>query len=214
MPDHYAARGKFITLEGIEGVGKSTQIAVAGECLRQHGVEVVVTREPGGTVLAERLRALLLATDLPAMTSLTELMLMFAARAEHLAQVILPALQRGAWVVSDRFHDASYAYQGGGRGVPEAAIKALDALVVGEHQPDLTVLLDAPVPVALARAAARANAPDRFEKERVEFFERVRSIYLARAAAEPRRIHVLDASDSVSQVAATLRHTLRTVLLI
>lgn len=203
------ARGKFVTLEGIEGVGKSTQVAVVHEFLLTRGLEVVVTREPGGTLLAERLRAVLLATDLPTMSHLTELMLMFAARAEHLAQVILPALARGAWVVSDRFNDASYAYQGGGRGLPEATIKTLDALVVGPHQPDLTFLLDAPVPTALARAAGRAGAPDRFEVERVEFFERVRLCYLARAAAEPARIRVLDASGAVVQVAAALRGILQ-----
>ncbi len=202
------ARGAFITLEGIEGVGKSTQVAVVSEWLQARDLEVVVTREPGGTLLAERLRGLLLATDLPAMSHLTELMLMFAARAEHLAQVILPALARGAWVVSDRFNDASYAYQGGGRGVPEATIKALDALVVGPHQPDLTLLLDAPVPIALARAAARAGARDRFETERVEFFERVRSCYLARAAADPARFRVLDARGTVAQVGAALKQIL------
>jgi dTMP kinase len=204
------ARGTFITLEGIEGVGKSTQVAVVCESLQARGLEVVVTREPGGTLLAERLRGILLATDLPAMSHLTELMLMFAARAEHLAQVILPALARGAWVVSDRFNDASYAYQGGGRGVPEATIKALDALVVGPHQPDLTLLLDTPVPIALARAAARTGAPDRFETERVEFFERVRSCYLARAAADPARFRVLDASGTVTQVGAAIKQILHT----
>ena len=207
--EQHIARGKFITLEGIEGVGKSTQVAVVCEWLQAQGLDVVVTREPGGTLLAERLRALLLATDLPAMSHLTELLLMFAARAEHLAQVILPALARGAWVVSDRFHDASYAYQGSGRGVAEATIKTLDALVVGPHQPDLTLLLDAPVPLALGRAAARVGAPDRFEVERVDFFERVRNCYLARAQADPVRFRVLDAGGSVAQVATAVRQILR-----
>ncbi|MGD9603707.1 MAG: dTMP kinase [Gammaproteobacteria bacterium] len=200
MTNHDTARGRFITLEGSEGVGKSTQVAHVCEWLDARGVHVVVTREPGGTLLAERLRTLLLATDLPPMHPRTELMLMFAARAEHLAQVILPALARGAWVVSDRFHDASYAYQGGGRGTPIDEIAVLDRLVVGTHQPDLTLLLDAPVTTGLARAAARADRPDRFEQEQVAFFERVRAAYLARAAAAPTRFRVIDATPPADQV--------------
>lgn len=200
--------GRFITLEGIEGVGKSTQMEAVRAMLVARGVEVVMTREPGGTALAERLRTLLLATDLPPMDSLTELMLMFAARAEHLAQVIRPALGRGAWVLSDRFHDASYAYQGGGRGESVARIRILDQLVVGETQPDLTVLLDAPVAVGLARAAARRGQADRFEHEQQEFFERVRACYLARAAAEPGRFAVVDATLASVQVTAAISHVL------
>ncbi|MBM4228103.1 MAG: dTMP kinase [Gammaproteobacteria bacterium] len=205
-----AARGGcFITLEGIEGVGKSTQMESVRAFLAARTTEVVVTREPGGTVLAERLRALLLATDLPPMDSLTELMLMFAARAEHLAQVIRPALQRGAWVLSDRFHDASYAYQGGGRGEALSRIAALDRLVVADTQPDLTLLLDAPVAVGLARAAARRGQADRFEHEQQAFFERVRSCYLERARAEPGRFVVVDATRPVIEVTAEIESVLR-----
>ncbi|MEN9727947.1 MAG: hypothetical protein RL434_2313 [Pseudomonadota bacterium] len=199
-----ANRGRFITLEGIEGVGKSTQVEALRMLLAERTAEVVVTREPGGTALAERLRGLLLATDLPPMDSLTELMLMFAARAEHLAQVIRPALQRGAWVLSDRFHDASYAYQGGGRGEAVSRIAILDHLVVGDTQPDLTFLLDAPVAVGMARAAARRGQADRFEHEQQAFFERVRDCYLARARAEPERFVVLDATRPVSEVTADI----------
>jgi len=212
MPAELARRGKFITLEGIEGVGKSTQIDVISDYLRAQDREVVVTREPGGTVLAERLRGLLLASDLPPMDRLTELMLMFAGRAEHLAKVILPALARGACVVCDRFHDASYAYQGGGRGVPLNEIEALDALVVGANQPDLTLLLDAPVAVGLARAAARAGSPDRFEQEQVAFFERVRHCYLLRAAAEPTRFRVIDATGTLAEVSAAACRAVAEVL--
>lgn len=208
-PAPHRAQGRFITLEGIEGVGKSTQLAVVARLLRARQLEVVLTREPGGTTLAERLRELLLATDLPAMDPLTELMLMFAARAEHLAQVIRPALARGAWVISDRFHDASYAYQGAGRGESATRIRALDELVVGETQPDLTLLLDAPVALGLSRAAARKGLADRFEREQTAFFERVRACYLARAHAEPARFVILDAARPPEEIASTLEELLR-----
>lgn len=208
MPGTASGRGRFITLEGIEGVGKSTQVEAVRAFLAARRADVVVTREPGGTVLAERLRTLLLATDLPAMDSLTELMLMFAARAEHLAQVIRPALQRGAWVLSDRFHDASYAYQGGGRGEALSRIEILDRLVVGDTRPDLTLLLDAPVGTGLARAAARRGQADRFEHEQQAFFERVRNCYLARASAEPDRFVVVDATRPVREVTSEIAHVL------
>lgn len=201
-----------MTFEGIEGVGKSTQVELAARVLGDRGRELVVTREPGGTPVAERVRALLLATDVPAMAPLTELMLMFAARAEHLAGVILPALARGAIVLCDRFHDATYAYQGGGRGMAVDAIATLEKLVVAGHSPDLTILLDAPVPVALARAAARKGQSDRFEQEREDFFERVRTAYLARAAAEPSRFRIVDADQPLAVVAEAVRLTLLEVL--
>lgn len=194
-----------MTFEGIEGVGKSTQVALAAQVLAERGRELIVTREPGGTPVAERVREVLLATDLPAMAPLTELMLMFAARAEHLASTILPALNRGAIVLCDRFHDATYAYQGGGRGMALSDIAVLEKLVIGANAPNLTVLLDAPVGVALARAAARRGQADRFEQEREDFFERVRATYLARAAAEPARFRIIDADRPLNEVAESIR---------
>ena len=194
-----------MTFEGIEGVGKSTQVALAAQVLAERGRELIITREPGGTPVAERVREVLLATDLPAMAPLTELMLMFAARAEHLASTILPALNRGAIVLCDRFHDATYAYQGGGRGMALSDIAVLEKLVIGANAPNLTVLLDAPVGVALARAAARRGQADRFEQEREDFFERVRATYLARAAAEPARFRIIDADRPLNEVAESIR---------
>ena len=194
-----------MTFEGIEGVGKSTQVALAAQVLAERGRELIITREPGGTPVAERVREVLLATDLPAMAPLTELMLMFAARAEHLASTILPALNRGAIVLCDRFHDATYAYQGGGRGMALSDIAVLEKLVIGANAPNLTVLLDAPVGVALARAAARRGQADRFEQEREDFFERVRATYLGRAAAEPARFRVIDADRPLNEVAESIR---------
>ena len=194
-----SARGRFITLEGIEGVGKSTVVDFAARFLRGLGHDVVTTREPGGTQLGEAVRTVLLDPALPAMTELTELLLVFAARAEHLARVIEPALEAGAWVISDRYTDATYAYQGGGRGLDVARIAALENLVQGARRPDLTLLLDAPVTLALSRAKARGEA-DRFERERVEFFARVRDAYLARAAGEPLRFRHIDASRPLEEV--------------
>lgn len=195
--------GRFIVLEGIEGVGKSTQLQFAQEHLARLGHEVVVSREPGGTPLAERIRDLVLAPlGAERMPPRAELLLMFAARAVHLEQLIRPALARGAWVLCDRFVDATHAYQGGGRGLPEVEIATLEALVLQGAQPDLVVLLDAPVAVALARARARRGEPDRFEQEQAEFFTRVRDRYLKRAAAAPARYAVVDASGGLDQVRA------------
>lgn len=200
MIDHIgAASGRFITVEGIEGVGKSTQLAAVAEHARARGHDVLLTREPGGTALGESIRSLLLGAAGDGMAAATELLLMFAARAEHLDKVIRPALAAGRLVLCDRFTDASYAYQGGGRGLPAAAVAALEALVQEGLRPDLTLLLDAPVPVALARAAAR-GATDRFESERAAFFERVRAAYLARAREAGSRIRVIDASRPLAQV--------------
>ena len=199
--------GKFITFEGGEGVGKSTQLQRVATWLCSRGLEVVMTREPGGTPRAERLRAILLERGDEPMPVSCELLLMFAARATHLANRIEPAVARGAWVLCDRFTDATYAYQGGGRGVPERDIDALVSIVHPGRQPDLTVLLDAPVDIGLGRAGRRngSDGPDRFETERREFFERVRARYLARAEREPRRFRVVDASGDVETVEAAIR---------
>lgn len=195
--------GLFITLEGPEGAGKSTNREYLAELLMQAGIEVVLTREPGGTPLAERIRELLLAPDSEVMAVDTELLLMFAARAQHLAGVIRPALARGAVVLCDRFTDATYAYQGGGRGLAYERIAILEQFVQGDLRPDLTLVFDLPVEVGLARAAARGKL-DRFEKEQQSFFEAVRQTYLARAAQAPERYRVLDAAQPLSQVQADL----------
>ncbi len=192
---------RFISLEGGEGVGKSTNLAAMAELLRATGRELVVTREPGGTPLAEDIRQLLLAPRNEAMAADAELLLLFAARAQHWQQVILPALRRGAWVLCDRFVDATYAYQGAGRGLDTALIDRLAELVLQGQGPALTLLLDVDVATGLARAQQRA-ALDRFEQEQLSFFERVRAAYLARAQAEPERIRRIDASQSLAQVQA------------
>ena len=196
--------GRFVVLEGIEGVGKTTQMAIAGAHLRARCSELVVTREPGGTPLAERIRELVLAPGAERLSASAELALMFAARAVHLETLIKPALARNAWVLCDRFTDASYAYQGAGRGLGAEPVAALERLVQGTLQPDLVVVLDAPVEVALGRMRARRGAADRFESERSEFFERARRCYLERAKAAPARYAVLDASGDVEAVGAVL----------
>jgi dTMP kinase len=208
-------RGKFITIEGGEGVGKSTQIVALRDLLAARGIEVVFTREPGGTRRAERIRELLLETSDEAMPGICELLLMFAARSTHIENVIRPALARGAWVVCDRFTDATYAYQGGGRGLPLEHIAALEKLVQRDLQPDLTLLLDAPLDISSARASARnaaAGSSDRFEHEQREFFERVRATYLDRARVEPNRFVLIDAAASVEGVTQSVRHAIETRL--
>jgi dTMP kinase len=194
--------GRFLTFEGIEGVGKSTQIAALARALAARGIEVLVTREPGGTPLAESIRALVLQAHDEPLPASAELLLMFAARAVHLGNVIEPQLAAGRWVLCDRFTDATYAYQGAGRGLPTETIAVLERMVQGGRRPDLTVLLDAPVELASRRVQDRnaTAGPDRFERERGEFFERVRRGYLARAAAEPERIVVIDACGSLAEV--------------
>jgi dTMP kinase len=192
-------RGRFISIEGGEGAGKSSNIAVIRARLQEAGKTVVVTREPGGTPLAEEIRALLLAQRSEPMCSATELLLVFAARAQHVQAVILPALERGDWVLSDRFSDATLAYQGAGRGMDASAIDTLSRLVLHGFKPDLTILLDLPVACGMQRAAGR-GAPDRFESEEWAFFERVRSSYLDMAAREPVRIRRVDASVSLPDV--------------
>ncbi len=206
-----AKPGRLLTIEGIEGVGKSTQVARLSEALHARGIDHVVTREPGGTPLAERIRAIVLNEREESLPSTAELLLMFAARAVHLANLIEPHLQAGRWVVCDRFTDATYAYQGGGRGLDAAAIAQLESMVQGGRRPDLTLLLDAPVEQALRRARQRNSgaATDRFESERLEFFERVRATYRARAAAEPRRIISIEAHDAIDAVAARILDELK-----
>jgi len=183
-------RGSFITVEGIDGAGKSSQIAHVVELLRGRGLEVVSTREPGGTRLGERLRELLLHEP---MNLETEALLMFAARREHIAQVIEPALARGAWVVCDRFTDATFAYQGGGRGLDARKIAQLENWVQGGLQPDLTLVFDLTPEVAAGRLARAGNAPDKFEREQADFFARVRAVYRGRAANDPGRVRLVDA---------------------
>ncbi len=198
------SRGRFITLEGIEGAGKSTAARFVSATLTAAGHTVLLTREPGGTPLAERVRALVLERGSEPVTPLTETLLMFAARALHVTHVIRPALARGEWVVCDRFTDATRAYQGSGRGVDAALIEQLARAVHGDLQPDCTLLLDLPVPAGLARARARAGAADRFEAETVSFFEKVRGGYLALARAEPQRVHLIDAAVPWAQVEAAI----------
>jgi dTMP kinase len=209
-----AERGRFLTVEGIEGVGKTTQMGRISTMLAERGIAHVVTREPGGTPLAEEIRDLVLKAREEALSDAAELLLMFAARSVHLRNLIEPNLSLGRWVLCDRFTDATYAYQGAGRGLEESSIRQLELLVQGTRRPDLTLLLDVPVQLGLQRARERnaaagiGHADDRFEAQRQEFFERVRAAYLARAAAEPGRIVIIDArrpADEVTeQIAAVL----------
>ena len=203
--------GLFITLEGPEGAGKSTNREYLAPRLRGHGLDVVLTREPGGTPLAESIRELLLAPADEPMNSDAELLLVFAARAQHLAQVIRPALERGAVVLCDRFTDATYAYQGGGRGLSTQRIEQLESFVQGEMRPDLTLVFDLPVEVGLSRAAARGRL-DRFEQEGLGFFEAVRNTYLRRAGQDRQRYRIVDAGLSLSAVQEALDRLLPEVL--
>jgi dTMP kinase len=197
--------GRFITLEGIEGAGKSTVAKFVSAWLGGHGIAVRLTREPGGTPLAERIRQIVLERGAEALAPVTEALLMFAARAQHVQHVIGPALARGEWVVCDRFTDATRAYQGSGRGVDARLLDALAAAVHGGLEPDCTVLFDLPAAAGLARARARpGGSGDRFEAETLVFFEKVRAGYLALARAEPRRFHVLDAAAPLAEVQRAL----------
>jgi dTMP kinase len=197
---------RFLTLEGIEGVGKTTQVARLGAALTDRGIAHIVTREPGGTPLAEKIRDLVLSPRDEALPSSAELLLMFAARAVHLENLIEPSLAAGRWVICDRFTDASYAYQGFGRGMSAGDIAMLEVLIQGARRPDLTLLLDVPVEVGLARSRKRdaGKTRDRFDRERLDFFERVRQGYLARARAEPGRMVVIDASLPADDVTANM----------
>ncbi len=208
--------GKFITVEGIEGVGKSTNIAFLGDYLTDHGQTVCVTREPGGTELAEAIRKVILQQHHEPLPDRAELLLMFAARAVHLDNLIRPALARNEWVVCDRFTDATYAYQGAGRGLPTENIDILRDLVQGDLRPDLTLLLDAPLKTSLGRAEERNNqtgSTDRFEGEERAFFERVRRGYQGLAAAEPERIVVIDADRPLLDVQESLAHAVEGLLI-
>ena len=189
-------RGRFITFEGIDGSGKSTQLAATAAALRAIGIDVLETREPGGTALGESLRALLLERT---MSPLTETLLMFAARVEHIDEVIVPALGTGHWVLCDRFTDASYAYQSGGRGIPAEWIASLEAWVHPTLQPDLTVVIDLD-PTQAAMRRSKVRSPDRFEAEDAAFFQRVREVYLARARAEPNRFLIIDGAQPAAEI--------------
>jgi dTMP kinase len=206
-----SASGRFITLEGIEGVGKSTQVARLSAALKERGIEHVVTREPGGTPLAEKIRQLVLQSNDEVVPPSAELLLMFAARAVHLSNLIQPSLQDGCWVLCDRFTDATYAYQGGGRGMDTADIVRLEAMVQGTLRPDLTLLLEAPIGQSLQRARKRnADTPtDRFEAERAEFFERVAAAYRARAESQPQRVVRIDAAQSADAVTSSILDVLK-----
>jgi dTMP kinase len=200
-------RGKFITLEGMDGAGKSTHIPDIIKLLELKGVEVISTREPGGTSLGDQLRTLLLNE---AMHPETETLLMFAARREHISQIIEPALARGAWVLSDRFTDATYAYQSGGRGVLANKVIELEAWVQGDLQPDLTLLFDVPVEVSVARLAS-ARTPDKFERESAEFFTKIRNAYLDRANKNPNRFCVINSNQALDDVKVEVKNVTSTL---
>lgn len=203
--------GLFITFEGPEGAGKSTNLKVFAEALAEQGCAPLITREPGGTPVAERIREVLLSTHEEPVHADTELLLMFAARAQHLNRLIRPALADGRVVISDRFTDATYAYQGGGRGIDPQRIATLENWVQGELRPDMVVLFDVPVETGMARARARSEL-DRFEQEQQGFFEKVRAMYLQRAAADPRRYRIIDASGDLAQVRRGLQPLIDEVL--
>ena len=205
-------RGKFITLEGAEGVGKSTNMTFVTNYLHEKKVPVVVTREPGGTPLAEQIRELVLAKRDEDMASMTELLLIFAARAQHLATVIVPALERGEWVLCDRFTDATYAYQGGGRGLSVQVIAELENLVQQQLRPDLTLLLDVDTVTGMERVKQRAEL-DRFESEQQQFFTDVRATYLKLAEQYPERFRIVDAGQTLNAVQQDLRKHLDQLLL-
>ncbi|MEF3075139.1 dTMP kinase [Methylobacter sp. Wu1] len=204
-------RGKFITLEGGEGVGKTTNLSFISSYLQNHGIDVIVTREPGGTRLAEKIRELLLDSNNESISESAELLLMFAARAQHIKHVIEPALSQGKWVLCDRFTDATYAYQGGGRNMNINTIEWLENLIQGTLRPDLTLLLDAPVEVGIERARDRGQL-DRFESEKIDFFERVRQAYLRQAELYPERIKLIKADQPLSDVQNKLIDMLRPLI--
>jgi len=196
-------RGKFITIEGGEGVGKTTNMQFIEKYLRDKKINVIVTREPGGTELGETLREIMLDPAQDKICSDSELMLMFAARAQHLSQKIIPALERGDWVLCDRFTDATYAYQGGGRGIEFSRIEMLENWVQGDLRPDITILFDMPVELGMSRAASRSD-PDRFEQEKMDFFERVQTSYRERATQNTTQYKIIDASKTLDEVQAQI----------
>ena len=203
--------GKFITVEGIEGVGKTTNVEFLREAIEKRGYDVLTTREPGGTPMAERIREMLIEHGDEAVPDITELLLMFASRSLHVNNVIQPALAAGTWVVCDRFTDASRAYQGGGRGFPQEDINRLAEWVHGDLRPDLTILLDAPVETGMSRAGRRGS-PDRIEIERVDFFERVRECYLSLAEGDPERFAVIDASRDIDAVRVSIESVIDSII--
>ena len=196
-------RGRFITIEGVEGTGKSTNLALVETQIKKHGYQVLTTREPGGARTGEKVRAILLDKEEQEMTAMTELLLIFAARRQHVEEVIKPALASGMWVISDRFTDSSYAYQGGGRKLGIQSVADLEAYVLDNFSPDLTILLDLDISVGLARAT-KDSEPDRFEKEQREFFERVREVYLERATGDHYRI--INTGRAIDEVQAEIIH--------
>jgi len=204
--------GKFITLEGGEGVGKSTNVLFVKNYLQEQNIPVIVTREPGGTQLAEKIRSLLLENHDETVTSQAELLLIFAARAQHLAHVIQPALVQGQWVLCDRFTDATYAYQGGGRNLSIEAINWLEKFVQVDLRPDLTLLLDMPVADGLARVKTRGGELDRFESEQLHFFNRVRAAYLKQAQLYPDRIKTINADQSLADIQTAIIKNLDTLI--
>ncbi len=204
-------RGKFITLEGGEGVGKTTNLHFIKDYIEEHSIPVVVTREPGGTPLAEKIRQLLLDNDSEAVSETAELLLIFAARAQHIKHVIEPALAQGTWVICDRFTDATYAYQGGGRNMRISTIEALENWVQGSLRPDLTILLDAPVEIGLERARQRSDF-DRFESEKTNFFEQVRRAYLLQLELNPQRIKLIKANQPLIDVQKALLDLIQSLL--
>ncbi len=204
-------KGKFITLEGGEGVGKTTNLGFIEDILASQGITVIKTREPGGTPLAEKIRQLLLDETLEQVDPIAELLMMFAARAQHILHVIRPALERGDWVLCDRFTDATYAYQGGGRGIDFDKIAWLENLVQGEIRPDLTILLDADFEVGMKRASQRGKL-DRFEQEQREFFEKIRQAYLQLAQQQPRRFAVIDASQDLASIQQQIQQQINSLL--
>lgn len=210
-PAPEARTGRFITVEGIEGVGKSTNLAFMADLLAQASIDYALTREPGGTPLAEEIRELLLAPRTESVNELAELLLMFAARAQHLNHFIRPMLAAGTWVLCDRFTDATYAYQGGGRQLDTRVIAQLETLVQGEQRPDHVIVLDAPAELGLARAGRRGNL-DRFERETLAFFERVRAVYHQRAAQDPDRYHIVDAAQPLDSVQSELKDLFRAII--
>jgi len=203
---------KFISIEGIEGAGKSTQLAFIQRYLAENGKQLTVTREPGGTELGEQIRSLLLTPTESGMAIDTELLLMFSARAEHVSQIIKPALSRDEWVLSDRFTDATFAYQGGGRGIDQQRITELAQWTLNGLKPDLTLLFDLPVELGQQRVLSRNQGIDRFEQEKVDFFQKVRNCYLERAQQEPERIKVIDASQSIADIELQLTSILQPLL--
>lgn len=204
-------KGRFITIEGVEGAGKSSVLRYVQHLLEQANIPCIVTREPGGTPIAEEIRKVLLSKHDEMMCPDTELLLMFAGRAQHISQVILPALQRGQWVISDRFADASFAYQGGGRGVPLTHIRELASWVQGDLEPDLTLLMDLPVEVGFSRIDSR-GAKDRIESEGIDFFQRVRDSYLKRAQKFPDRFRIINAEHDFETVKEEVHTVLRSLM--